>query len=204
MPAATEYITACLPVGGPLDVSPATIGGTGAGTAPNALLYIPTTRGTVAGVANAIAPKFVDTDVATKSFQVGMISEGLSATYNPDPRRHPPLVSGAALSVVQDDGVTAFVAPVPNITNAQVNVPAAGDVTITGVGLGNEEIYATQVKFTGSGPKVLPHEIITAAGGTITATSIVIPAALIPGVAATTTSVQVRFTSLASNTFVLV
>lgn len=204
MPAATDYITACLPVGGPLDVSTPTVGVVGAGTALAALRYVPASRGTVAAMADAIAPQFVDTDVATKSFQVGMIAEARSVNYNPDPRRFPPLANGPAVEVVQDDGVTPFAAALPTITNAQVNVPGPGDVTITGFGLGDEEVYETQVKFTGTGAKVLPHEIITNAGGTIAPTSIVIPAALIPGVVATTTSVQVRFTSLASNTFVLV
>ena len=197
MPAASLYITACLPVGGPIDVRAATINGVGAVTNANALNLIPAGRGTATAVADAIAPRFVETVVAIESFQVGMLSEYRNALYNPDPNRHPAFPNAAAIAVVQDSGNTLYTAPVPSITSAILG----GALTISGFGLGNPEQWETTVKFSGNVTKTLQHRIITStAGGIIGPTSIVIPAVLLPvGAAATVTSVQVKFRTLASN-----
>lgn len=199
MPPAASYITACLPVGGPLDVSAATINGVGAGTATTALALIPAGRGTTTAVANAIAPYLYDTPTAITSFQTGMIAGFRNAAFNPDPSR--PLPAGAAISVVQDDGVTPFVAAVPNVVNAVVG---GGNLTINGTGLGSYERKVTQVKVYGLTNKTLSQDLIEANGGTVNPTQIVIPlAALLPGLAVTTSSAAVRVETLASNAVVL-
>lgn len=206
VPAASDFITALAPPGGPLDVSVATINTVGAGTSANALGLIPTARGTSEALANAIAPQFADTDVAVDSFLVGVLSEYLSASYNPDPRRainlFTALPNGAAIAVVEDDGSTNFATAhtLPTITSATLGVPGAGDVTIVGTGFAYENAgrtglglgKQTRIKVTGDLETVISQEILEANGGSVSATSIVIPATLLPGVATTTTQVQVQ------------
>lgn len=197
MPSATTTITALLPVGGPLDVSAATL---------------LTTLGADANrsnIADVIAPRFIETDVAVKSFQKGNIAGFRSASYTPDPNRLPALATGAAISVVQDDGVTAFVAPLPTISGAVHNSPNAGDITITGSGLANAEDDHTVVKVSSADGSVsvkLYQKVIrtTVSGGTtgsVSATSIVIPASLLSSLGVTGAKAIVRYTSLASNLF---
>ena len=195
MPTAAEYITACLPVGGPLNVSYGTLDGVGAATAANALLYSPVSRGTEEAIAGAIAPRIIETPVAIKSFQVGQIAKFRSANFNPDPTRLPAFPSSAAILVVQDDGVSAFVAPLPNLTSAILGP----SLVINGVGLGTNEINATTVKVTGTISKVVTQQMIRHVGGLVSATQIVVPLSLLPGIAAITCFVQVKSDSLASN-----
>ncbi len=203
VPSAATVITATVPIGGPVDVSAATIRtqiGSGLTTAQ------------LTALTDGLAPRIIETDLAIRDFQVGNLSQLLSASFNPDPSRVPAITPGAAIIVVADDGTTVFTAPLPLITNAEMDTPTAGDVTITGVGLAgpgspNSEIVATRVKFlTAPDARTVDQALITAAGGTVSATSIVIPAALVPSAAgvAVDTEVQVRFSSLASNTFALV
>lgn len=196
-----NLITATLPVGGPLDVSTGTItgvAGLGAATAPQ-----------VAAIADAIAPRFVETDDVIKSFQVGMISGFRSASYCPDSRRLPPLPSGAAISVVQDDGVTPFTAALTAISGAVHNSPNGGDITITGTNLGNAEWEKTVVKVSSAdgsrSVKLYQHVISgTLSGGTqgsVSATSIVLPASLLSALGVAGSKVLVQYTSLVSNLF---
>lgn len=206
MVSAATLITNTLPVGGPLDVSTATINGSGTGTASSALSLIPTSRGTTVAVAQAVAPKFFESTTAVDSFLVGDIRELLNANFNPDSRRLPPLVNGAAITVVQDDGVTAFAATLPVITLADLNTPGAGDLTITGTGLGTLERQETAVHLANSTTgysKTLLQKFIEAGGGVVSATSIFIPAALIPGATLATTSAQVKVRQRVSGTTVL-
>ena len=202
VPAASAVITATVPVGGPVDVSPATV---------RTQLGSGLTAAQLAALQDGLAPAFVETDVAVKSFQVGYLHDLRDAAFNPDPNRLPPIASSPAISVVADDGTTLFTAPLPTITNAQMNVPAPGMVTITGVGLAgqgapNSEVVSTVVKFfTQPDPKSVPQALITAtAGGVVSATSIVIPASKVPAGIGVGSRVQVRFTTLASNAFTLV
>ena len=189
---ASALITATVPVGGPVNVASATIKAvSGLSGATNAQ---------VAALQDLLAPHFVETDVAIKSFAIGNLSGYLKSTYSPDPNRMPALAQGAAIGVVQDDGSTAFSFNVPHITGATLS---SGILTITGTGLGNSEYYdATKVHIVGGAG--LPsfsldqRGITHAAGGVVSATSIVIPAALLPN-AATGSTVQVKFTTLASN-----
>lgn len=151
MPTAATIIAALNPQATPpatgsIDVSAATIL-TNLGASPAAAL-----------VADFIAPKFQETEVALQSFQVGNLSKFRSLTWTPDSRRLPVITAGPAIEVVEDDGVTAFTsaanAPLPMITAAAHNTPATGDITITGVGLGNVEAFSETVV------------VVTAAAGT--------------------------------------
>lgn len=214
IPAATAFITDTLPVSGPLDVSQATIEAVGAASNSNALARIPDSRGTRAALANAIAPKIADTPVAVDSFLAGQISELLNANFNPDPRRNPALSNGPAVQVVEDDGSTSFATAnaLPAITSATLDSPGAGDVTIAGTNLAGPgtptaERKEVTVKFTGTGTPggpldglVLSQELIEANGGTVTATSIVVPAVLNDqgGFATGTTAVSVKYRSFAA------
>lgn len=191
-----NLITATLPVGGPLNVSSAAItgvAGLGAATADQ-----------VRQIADAIAPHFSETDCAVKSFQVGHIAGFLSASYNPDPHRFPALSNGAAISVVQDDGVSLFTAPLTVVTAAVHDSPSAGDITITGTNLGKTEVESTVVKVSssdGSRSVKLYQRRIVAAGGSVAPTSIVLKASLLSGLGIAGSKVIVQYTSLASNLF---
>lgn len=204
MPDAPTVIAALLPVGGPLDVSDATVDATvGEGL----------TQAERDALADTIAPQFVETDVAIKSFQVGMISGFVSATWNPDPNRLPPIADGAAIEVVEDDGVTAFTAPLTAITSATADSPNAGDLTIAGTNLGVvEEEDQTVVRVTNPATGVsvrIQQQIIIATNtggtqGSVAPTSIVIPASLLNGLGAADNEAQVQYTSLASEVEVVV
>lgn len=95
-----------------------------------------------------------------------------------------------------------LVAPV--VTNAEIDVPGAGDITITGTDFLSVAPNDSTVYVTGTGAVTLTRNQIVIGGGTFTATSIFIPAALVPGVAAATTFVKVNADDLDSNTFALV
>lgn len=193
VPAAATVIAATVPIGGPIAVSAATIliqCGTGL------------TQTQVTAVQDALAPRFIETVVAVKSFQVGSLSQLLSANFNPDPSRLPPITPGAAIAVVQDDGTTPFTAPLPNLSNAQLNVPVPGAVTLTGTGLAHADgVNLTTVKFPlldGSARLVL-QGIIEHGGGVVSPTSIVIPAALVPLGVVAGCKVEVQYTTRSSN-----
>lgn len=217
VPAAT-LITDTLPVGGPLDVSPATINGSGAGTNSTALAFIPTARGTATELANAVAPKLVETPVAVDSYRTagfgrsGQLAMLINAVYTPDPNLLP---AGAAIEVVEDDGTTPFGIKTTVLTSATLDSPGAGDVTLAGffmaaIGSPNAEREETTVKFSGTGTPaggdlVLSQALIVANGGIVTATSIVIPAVLNTlGLATTTTTCQVKNRSQVSAVVALV
>lgn len=207
MPAAAAYLTAAGIPGTAVDVSKTTLQAVGASTNSNALkpFYDASDpRATV--VADTIAPIYGETDVALDSFLVGMLSEYRNVNYDPDPRRSA-VPTGAAVDVVEDDGSTAFETAntLPTITSA---VLSGGIVTISGTGLGNENGRGTLgngviVKFTGDGGTRLEQRAIIHAGGTVLPTSIIVPAALIPGVATTTTSVRVQVRQRLSATVAL-
>src|SRR5512142_1598056 len=135
-PASSACITALSAAGGTLDVSTTTINGVGATTSANAMSLIPSSRGTHTALAQEIAPYFAETPVVIDSYLTGSIAQYRSASYNPDARRG--LTAGAAISVLQDDGSTAYSAGLPVITSAVIST---GIVTITGTVLGNAEQY---------------------------------------------------------------
>ncbi len=208
MPTAATIITGLLPVGGPLNVS-----------AANVLTYLgasPAAQGAV----QLIAPHFTETTAAIQSFQVGVMSKFLEASYNPDPTVLPALANGAAITVVQDDGHTVYTAPLPIIASAAHNSPNPGDITITGTDLANPEFFtATEVRVTagsstpGTQPayvrlnqKVIAATLSGGTQGSVSATTIVIPASLLTsttgvalGVAGSL--VEVQFTSLKNGNY---
>lgn len=191
MPTAADFILACNPVGGVLDVSAATINAVGALTSANALDLIPASRGTVGAVADSIAPTIIESFVALDSFLTGALSEYSSVSYNPDPRRG--LTAGAAISIVQDDGVTPYVPTLPVLVVANLNVPVPGALTLTGTGLGSYESKDTVVKVEGPTiSKTLVQTVIESAGGTVSHTAIVIPASLLHGAVLTTCTALVK------------
>jgi hypothetical protein len=160
-------------------------------------------------VADAVAPLLADTDVAVESFLVGNIAKYSGATYDPDPRR-PSVPTGAAVAVFEDDGSTPFATAntLPTIATGVRGTPAEGMVTLSGTGLGTESgggtgDYGIVVKFTGVGAARLEQQAIIRAGGSVLPTAIVIPAALIPGVAVSTTSVRVQVRHRVSNAVAL-
>ena len=197
MPTATDYIAVCNPIGGPLDVSVATINGVGAGTSANALGLIPVSRGATDAMADAIATHLIETPVAVMSVATGSLFEYLNPNYNPDSRLVPPLPNGAAIAIVEDDGVTPYVVPPTFIATAVIG---GGNLTITGTGLGsNELINATTVKIVGAVNKTVEQAAIKHAGGTVAQNLVILPLSVIAGVAAGTCTVQIKYRSLASN-----
>lgn len=207
MPSAATYLAASGIPGGPITVSQAVLEAVGTGTNSRALEpFYDAGDSRALVVANTVAPIFAETDVALDSFLVGMLSELRSSNYDPD-RRRSSVPAGAAIDVVEDDGSTAFETAntLPTIASAALS---GGIVTITGTGLGNENGRGTQgngaiVKFTGVGAVRLEQRAIIQAGGRVLPTQIVVPAALIPGVAVTTTSVRVQVRQRLSNTVAL-
>lgn len=204
--AETFYAAAGLPAG-PITLSQAVLEAVGATTAARALEpFYDAGDPRAQVVANAVAPIFAETDVALESFLVGNIAKYRSPTYDPDPRRGS-VPAGAAVAVFEDDGATAFgtANTLPTVADATLD---AGTVTISGTGLGKENGGGTGengilVKFTGAGTRRLEQKAIVAAGGSVLSTAIVIPASLIPGVAASTTSVQVQVRHRQSNVVAL-
>lgn len=82
--------------------------------------------------------------------------------------------------------VTSFVdadVAAPTVTSMRLDLPGVGDITISGTNLTSLAPDLTTVVLTGSGAVTLTQTQITGGGGTVSATSIVIPAALVPGVA---------------------
>lgn len=94
----------------------------------------------------------------------------------------------------------------PNITNAVVGAPGAGDITITGTNFLSVAPNISKVRLFGAGVgdvTLTRTQILAGAGGAFTNTSIVIDTLLAPGLAAGD-SVIVTADDLASNTFVSV
>jgi len=192
---ASALITATVPVGGPVDISPTTIKAVGSLSGSS--------NAQVAALQALLAAKFVETDVVKKSFLYGNLAGYRSASFNPDTRRVPPLSNGAAIALVQDDGVTAFTVGVPTISTADLDTPTTGALRITGTSFGATGLYELTVILVGTGAKKLTKSAILAGGGSVTATQIDIPAALIPGVLTGYTSARVRVNDLLSNAVAL-
>ena len=102
------------------------------------------------------------------------------------------------ISKLQQAGLISVVSMVaadlaaPTLATAVIDDPGAGDITLTGTTFLSVSPDVTTVMITGTGAVTLTAAQILTGGGTVTATSIVIPAALVPGIADTTSSVQVR------------
>jgi len=118
----------------------------------------------------------------------------------------PGIAATTSSAQVQADSLLSNVSVVveaPIITGAQVGNPTAGDLTLTGTAFASLVPTLSSVIITGDGAVTLTETQITTGGGTVSDTSIVIPAALVPGIAATTSSAQVQADGLLSNVFVM-
>lgn len=82
--------------------------------------------------------------------------------------------------------VIQWPAPAPVISAA--DIAHLGDLTITGTGMLSTAPAANSVILTGAGAVTLSALDVTTGGGTVTATSIVIPAALVPGIDGTSSA----------------
>lgn len=91
----------------------------------------------------------------------------------------------------------------PVVSLANLDAPGAGDLTITGTGLLSVSPDITRVVLTGTGAVTLTQTQITTGGGTLSNTSIVIPAALVPGVANAATSARITADGRNSNVLAL-
>lgn len=80
----------------------------------------------------------------------------------------------------------------PTLATADLDTPGAGDITLTGTTFLSVLPEITTVVITGTGAVTLTAAAIILGGGTVGATSIVIPAALVPGVALATSFAAVR------------
>ena len=92
----------------------------------------------------------------------------------------------------------------PVVTWAQIGIPSAGKLTITGTGLTSLTPNITRVIITGTGAVTLTQAAIVAGGGTVTAVSIVVPSGLIPGIVDPGSDCQVLADDQLSNVFALV
>lgn len=201
VPSAGAFILGTLPVGGPLNVSVANV---------RSILGGGLSVAQAQAAADLIAPRFIESNTVLESYLVGEVGNLLSASFNPDPTRIPFIASGPAIAVVEDDGVTPFSYLATELTTAQLGTPGAGDVTLTGttlagVGTPNAEVEETKVAFYVPGrSKTVTQKAIVAAGGTVSATDIIIPASLVPAGTVAGTLVQVQYKSFVSNKLALV
>ena len=134
--------------------------------------YVPRTKATDATIAGYI--DLVESDRVLMSQAKGVI-HGLST---------------AGLLTVTS--FTSADVAAPTLATADLGTPGVGDITLTGTNMTSLAPNITTVIITGTGAVTLTQAQIITGGGTVSATSIVIPAALVPGVALTTSSAQVR------------
>lgn len=165
---------------------------------------------------NMLGYHIVETDAVKKSVLAGCLHGFLSSSFNPDSRgdlNHPPATAGQAIKVVQDvnhlsTSTSLFTVKTPIITGLTLS----GTLTVAGSsgGLAGYGLYEPTVIITGNGARQITQAQILAAGGTVSDTSIVIPATLIaatatvPTVPATgKTWVRVQVNDMLSNKFAL-
>ena len=80
----------------------------------------------------------------------------------------------------------------PTLVTADKDTPGAGDLTLTGTNMLSVYPDITTVIITGTGAVTLTQAQILAGSGTMSDTSIFIPAALVPGVAHVTSFAKVK------------
>jgi hypothetical protein len=174
------------------------------------------TNAQVVHLQNMLGYHIVETDFVKKSVLAGCLHGLLSSSFNPDSRGalgHPPATAGQAIKVVQDvnalsTSTTLLTVKTPIITGLTLS----GTLTVTGAsgGLAGYGLYEPTVIITGSGGRQITQAKILAAGGTVSDTSIVVPASLI-GTTATVltvpatgkTWVRVQVNDMLSNKFAL-
>lgn len=167
-------------------------------------------------IQNMLGYHLVETDIVKKSVLAGCIHGYLSTEFNPDSRgdlNHPPATKGQAVQVVQDVNhlsttTSLFTVSTPIITGLTLS----GSLTIAGSagGLIGYGLYETTVIITGYGARRITQDQILAAGGTVTSTSIVVPASLIAATATVPTVpttgktwVRVQVNDMLSNLYAL-
>jgi hypothetical protein len=170
----------------------------------------------VEAIQNMLGYHFVETDPVKKSVLAGVLHGYLSPNFNPDPRgdlNHPPATAGQAIQVVNDvnhlsTSTTLFTVKSPIITGLTLS----GSLTISGSsgGLSGYGLYEPSVVIHGNGARRITQSQILAAGGSVTDTSIVVPAALIAASPTVTTipatgktQVRVQVNDMVSNAFAL-
>lgn len=147
------------------------------------------TNAQVVALQNMLGYHFVETDSVKKSFLAGCLHGYLASSFCPDSRgtfNTPPATAGQAIKVVQDvnassTSTTAFTVLTPAITSLSLS----GTLTINGSGggLSGYGLYTPTVIIVGLGGRRITSAQILAAGGTISDTSIVVPASLIAATA---------------------
>ena len=91
----------------------------------------------------------------------------------------------------------------PTLATADLDTPGVGDLTLTGTGFLSIAPNDSSVILTGTGAVTLTRNQIVVGGGTFNNVSIVIPAALIPGVVVVATSAKVAADDNNSNVVAL-
>jgi hypothetical protein len=170
----------------------------------------------VDAIQNMLGYHFVETDTVKKSVLAGCLRGYRSSSFNPDSRgdlNHPPATAGQAIKLVQDvnhhsTSTTDFIVLTPFITGLTLS----GSLTISGAsgGLAGYGLYEPTIIISGFGGRHITQAQILAAGGTVSDTSIVIPAALIAATATVPTIpttgktwVRVQVNDMLSNKFAL-
>lgn len=191
------------PIGDVAVITTAVLGPTGnvtltgthfASTLPNLSSVVITGTGAVtltrAAIIAAPGGVFTDTSVVIPAALVPGVAEATTSA-----------------AVVAESFTSAAVALIvtPVLTTAQIDAPGAGDLTLTGTSFLSTAPATSSVIITGTGAVTLTRAAILAAGGVaaFTETSVVIPAALVPGIAATTSSAQVQADGLLSSVVVV-
>jgi hypothetical protein len=143
----------------------------------------------VVALQNMLGYHFVETDSVKKSFLAGSIHGYLSSSFCPDSRgdlNHPPASAGQAIQVVQDVNASSTSTSLYTVlTPVITSLSLSGSLTINGAsgGLLGYGLYTSTVIISGLGGRRITSAQILAAGGTISDTSIVVPASLIAATA---------------------
>lgn len=124
------------------------------------------------------------------------LNQTMRVTYSAGKGRIKKMSTAGLLTVVS---MTSSQLVTPTVATAVKNSPGAGDLTITGTTFLSVQPDITTVFVTGTAAVTLTATQITAGGGSISGTSIVIPAALVPGIAVTTSFVRVQANEKNSN-----
>jgi len=153
---------------------------------PKQPCYIPRT---MAGNGFPLIPGYINLDMTQRV----TLSAGKGKIYGL--QNNPVTAPLITVVTIGPGGVNPLVASdmiAPTMTLAKLGIaPAPLDLTLTGTTFLSVTPDITTVIVTGVGAVVLTSLQITNAGGTVTATSIVVPAALVVGIQVANTSVQV-------------
>jgi hypothetical protein len=116
----------------------------------------------------------------------------------------PGVAEQTSLVAVRADSQLAQSIPVAILPTLATAVLSGGNLTLTGTRMTSGAPLVTSVVIAGTGAVTLSASQITTGGGTVSATSIVIPVALIPGVVVTASNVVVQANGLSTTPAVAV